>query len=488
MQRSLEIIMIARFQLDVHPFTDRGSREYQEDFFYTDPPARDGIPWLGAVADGMGGHVGGDLASKAGIHALKLAFDAAIAARRGTADALVEAATRGHEAVLVAAEQANALGNMGSTIAAFAVDGQTLHWCSAGDSRIYLCRDGRLHQLSRDFTLAEDMRQGIKKGDWSEGDIEGSPQRNALTSFMGTDAWRYDSGKKHLQHDDVIVACSDGVYGTIDADGILAACAPAGGAASAQKIAENMQQRVQEVGKPNQDNSTAVVVRVVAQKQTAVVPVDSKAAGSSGVAWLGGGLASVAAMGVAATIYFKGPGPAEVKPAETAPNAVPVVLAPTPPVAIAPVAPLPASAALTATPPMANDGGVAQLLRLEGRINGTGGDKKRLDAKSIPDVAQWLRDDLASRGIQESPAVSKRLTELIKKNSSVVPPKSTAPPKSSGPPPTKPARGPDTAASQPPPKPAEPEPPKTSTPAADPASLATSTPKSASDAGSGGAK
>lgn len=483
--------MIAKFQLDVHPFTDRGSREYQEDFFYTDPPAREGIPWLGAVADGMGGHVGGALASKAGIHALKLAFDAAIAARRGAADALVEATTQGHEAVLVAAEQANALGNMGSTIAAFAVDGQTLHWCSAGDSRIYLCRDGRLHQLSRDFTLAEDMRQGIKNGDWSEGDIEGSPQRNALTSFMGTDAWRYDSGKKHLQHDDVIVACSDGVYGTIEADGILAACAPAGGAPSAQKIAQNMQRRVQEVGKPNQDNSTAVVARVVAQKQTAVMLVASKATGTSSVAWLGGGLASVAALGVAATIYFKGPANPQIKPVEAASTAAPVpaasASASAPPVVIALAESPPASAPSIAAPPVAKDGGAAQLARLEKRINRTSaGDKKKLDPKLISIAAQWLREDLADERIPESPEVAKRLTELIKKNSPIVLVKPAASRKLPSPPATKPDPRLDMAASQP--KPVELEPRKTSTTAVDPASLTTSASRSASDAGSGGDK
>lgn len=256
-------------RLDVHPFTDRGRREYQEDFFYTDPSTRDRRPWLGVVADGMGGHQGGDIASKAGVLALKAAFEAALAARLPCEQALVKAVTSGHEAVLEAARRTGALGNMGSTVVAFAIDGQALHWCSAGDSRLYLIRAGALQQLSRDFTLAEDMRKGVNTGAWTQEDVEHSPQRNALTSFMGTDDWRFHADSRRLQHGDILIACSDGVYGTIGSDGLMAACNGTDRALAAQQIAENLQRRVVEAGKVNQDNSTAVVVRFVASADDA---------------------------------------------------------------------------------------------------------------------------------------------------------------------------------------------------------------------------
>lgn len=247
-----------RVALDVHPFTDRGRREQQEDYFYTDPPPRRGRPWLGVVSDGMGGHHGGDIASKEGVHALKRAFDAAVASGLPAGEALRRATAEGHRAVLQAAEKARAAGDMGATVVAFAIDGATLHWCSAGDSRLYLWREGRLEQLTRDFTLGEDLRQGLAAGDWTEADIQANPRRNALTSFMGTDAWRCDQGSRALRPGDVLVSCSDGVYGTLAGEGIAAACG--GAAGGAQGIAEDLQKRVAAVGKPNQDNSTAVVV------------------------------------------------------------------------------------------------------------------------------------------------------------------------------------------------------------------------------------
>ncbi|WP_326533858.1 PP2C family protein-serine/threonine phosphatase [Pseudorhodoferax sp.] len=368
--------MPTAFQIDVHPFTDRGQRDYQEDFFYTDPPAREGAPWLGAVADGMGGHVGGDIASRAGILALKQGFEAALAARLGTAEALAQAATRAHEAVLQAARNANALGNMGATLAAFAVDGTRLHWCSAGDSRIYLCRAGQIEQLTRDFTLAEDMRSGAQQGAWSEADIQANPQRNALTSFMGTDHWRHHDGSRALEVGDVVVACSDGVYGSIGNDGIRDACA----AAEARLIAEDMLRRVLAAAKPHQDNSTAVVVRIaglrtghaLARHEPAPAPAPP---GGSVAKWAG--LACVAALATAAGVLVlrSGPvsedvaGPAKPQPGASgtpAPAQPPAPAEPAPPVpaalpALAPAPPPPPPAALRAASAPADPGQQEQV-------------------------------------------------------------------------------------------------------------------------------
>jgi protein phosphatase len=299
-----------QIQLDIHPFTDRGRRDHQEDYFYTDPPARQGAPWLGLVADGMGGHRNGDVASRIGVQAVRAAFDAGVAARGSTEVTLAKAVERGHEAVVDAAARAGASGDMGSTIVAFAIDGPTLHWCSAGDSRLYLYRAEKLVQLSQDFTLAEDMRRGISDGNWTEGDIENSPQRKALTSFMGTDSWRCDTGIKPLQHGDIIIACSDGVYGTIECDGISAACRTAGGAPSAKEIAENMLARVLEVGKSNQDNSTAIIVRFVLLKE-AIGKGNGNSIGWRTSAMAGIGVLALAGIGVAGYSYIN-PGPVPV--------------------------------------------------------------------------------------------------------------------------------------------------------------------------------
>lgn len=498
--------MNAPIQLDVHPFTDRGRREYQEDFFYTDPPPRAGLPWLGAVADGMGGHVGGDVASQAGIHGLKQGFEAAIAASRSTADALVEGATRGHEAVLAAAEKVRAEGNMGSTLSAFAIDGSTLHWCSTGDSRIYLQRDGRLLQITRDFTLAEDMRQAADQGDWTEAEIEDSPQRNALTSFMGTDRWRYHNGQMALQHGDLVVACSDGVWGTIGSDGLLGACSQGGGSASAQQIAADLLRRVLEVAKPNQDNSTAVVVRYLAAEVPALVraptaPPDPQP--RRGLGWMGGGLVALAGLGVVGWLLSHSLGPPTVAVAgspvpATAPGGAPLpaggalavpsgpagsAAASAPPSPTqAPTAPSPSPVGQTPAQAFAFD-----LQQFENDVRAG-----RYQPLEVPGGVRMLRNRLAADDLKETPPIKSRLDKLLQDAQKKTPPapaprparpprppaaqpKQTpkpvspipAPSPSNTPSPPKPSPGPDTvqppgmapgAASTPPPPAATPAP------------------------------
>lgn len=296
--------MSLQTKLDIYPFTDKGRREYQEDFLYTDP-VRQGRPWLGIVSDGMGGHQGGDVASKAGVHALRIGFEAALAGRVRVEDALVKAVTEGHEAVLQAAANANAVDNMGATVVAFAIDGETLHWCTAGDSRLYLFRNGNVKQLSRDFTVGEDMKQGVEKGEWTQEEIDRNPQRNALTSFMGTDNWRFDARSTTLRAGDIVIACSDGVYGTIDIDGIASACLTGGSSPTAQQIAESMMKRILDVAKSNQDNSTAIVVRYEDARgaagnglkpvESANPPVSTKSQRTR-MPWVAGGLVAVAGL------------------------------------------------------------------------------------------------------------------------------------------------------------------------------------------------
>lgn len=293
--------MQAPMAIDVHAFIDRGRREVQEDFFHADLPSCAGRPWLGVVADGMGGHVGGDVASRAGVLALKQAFDACVASRLAADEALYRATLAGHEAVLEEANRAGASQNMGATVVAFAIDGPMLYWCCAGDSRLYLWRRNRLEQLSRDFTLGEDLRQGMVQGGWTEEDIRNNPQFRALTSFMGTDDWRCHQGSRPLQPGDCVIACSDGVYGTLGDDGMSAVC-EAQAVADARQLAQALHRRVLEIDKPRQDNSSAIVVccRGPRDEVEAAVPVVAEPARGRDWKPLAAGVAGAAALALAA--------------------------------------------------------------------------------------------------------------------------------------------------------------------------------------------
>jgi PPM family protein phosphatase len=330
-------------QLEVHVFTDKGRREHQEDYFYNAGPNGD-KPWLGVVADGMGGHLHGDVASRTGVNAVRLAFDRAVASGTPSPQALESAVEAAQAAVLKAARQADAVANMGSTVVAFAIEGRRLYWCSAGDSRLYLHHAGALTQLSKDFTLAEDMRKGMADGDWSEEDIENSPQRKQLTSFLGTDNWRCDVGSRELSPGDVIVACTDGVYGTIESEGIAKACATA---SSASQTSGHLLSQIQAAARPKQDNSTAIVVRLAEEPRPMAAlagPLRSAAPMVLGVVGLVAGFGAwkfwpepgQPDTSIAATTTMPAPRPT------AAPAAAAVAAVAQPPAAPPPTAPVPA--------------------------------------------------------------------------------------------------------------------------------------------------
>jgi PPM family protein phosphatase len=166
---------------------------------------------LFAVADGMGGHVYGEVASEAAVEALRIAFT-------NTAAGLVEAVKRANRAVYDKARADPALRGMGTTLCAVALvqeDGEDrLAIVNVGDSRVYLLRDGELEQLTTDHRLLEQLMQ---EGQLSAEEAAIHPQRNVLTRAMGldpdvdVDCWQLDPFKG-----DRLLLCSDGLSGEVD--------------------------------------------------------------------------------------------------------------------------------------------------------------------------------------------------------------------------------------------------------------------------------
>src|SRR3954454_13442826 len=106
---------------------------------------------LFAVADGMGGHQGGEVASDTALRTLEESFT------EPTPDGLLDAAHDANDAVLEAAAADPELRGMGTTLVAIApMDGEeALAWVNVGDSRLYLLRDGELTQISEDTALCK---------------------------------------------------------------------------------------------------------------------------------------------------------------------------------------------------------------------------------------------------------------------------------------------------------------------------------------------
>jgi protein phosphatase len=175
---------------------------------------------LFAVADGMGGHAAGEVASR-------LAIDTLVATVRGAGGAidagrLASAFERANHAILERTAHDPATRGMGTTLSVLAVNGTGDHALVAhiGDSRLYRWRDGRLDQLTRDHTwVQEHMDAGVLTPDQARN----HPFASVLTRVLGTTATAEpDIDRIAIEPGDVYLLCTDGLTGMLEAEAITA--------------------------------------------------------------------------------------------------------------------------------------------------------------------------------------------------------------------------------------------------------------------------
>jgi protein phosphatase len=187
--------------------TDIGRvRERNEDSMLVDPP-------LYVVADGMGGHRGGQVASQVALEAMEgLATEG-----QGS---LADHVRRANRAVWDRSVEDERLAGMGTTLTAARVDRGSALIAHVGDSRAYLLRDGSLRQLTSDHTLVARM---VKSGEITEAEAEVHPHKNVLTRALGTDEEvEVDEDSIALVDGDRLLLCSDGLTGMVTEDQIQA--------------------------------------------------------------------------------------------------------------------------------------------------------------------------------------------------------------------------------------------------------------------------
>lgn len=179
-------------------------REKNEDSLLVKPP-------LFAVADGMGGHAAGEVASQLALQA----FAEALPRQDGSWEQrLVKAAQSANEAVYREARRLERLAGMGTTLCAVYVEPGQASWLHVGDSRLYLYRQGRLLQVTTDHSLVWEL---VQNGSLSAEEARQHPRRNVLTRALGTqETVATDSGTLPLQSDDCLLLCSDGLSGLLE--------------------------------------------------------------------------------------------------------------------------------------------------------------------------------------------------------------------------------------------------------------------------------
>jgi protein phosphatase len=243
----------------------RARRRNEDSYLLRDP--------LFAVADGMGGHRGGDVASSLSVETVS---DVDLP-DEGSFPVLVEQIKRANQAVLERGESDRTLRGMGTTFTAILVEGDKAHVAHVGDSRAYRLHDGALQQLTEDHTLVQRM---VREGKLRPEQARHHPQRNIITRGLGVDEdLEVEELTLPLLAGDRLLICSDGLSGMLDDDeiqGIL------GGHSDPQAAADALVEAANVAG--GEDNITVIVLDVVDDGASVPVGGTRRATDTAGAA------------------------------------------------------------------------------------------------------------------------------------------------------------------------------------------------------------
>jgi len=233
-------------------------RENNEDAFgYWEPEeeqqfARKGR--LAVVADGMGGYEGGQEASNLAVQTVTSIYSEKEGKDRQ--QVLIEALQAAHERVREYGFAHPNLRGMGTTCTAVAIVGDTMHYVHVGDTRLYLVRGRKISQITRDHSYVSRL---VESGVISREEAERHPQRNILTAALGTSAdliMESPGRPETLTSGDVLVMCTDGLWGQVHENEILEAVEDDAPDGASRKLVELARER----GGP--DNITVQILRV----------------------------------------------------------------------------------------------------------------------------------------------------------------------------------------------------------------------------------
>jgi len=240
-----------------------GTRPYQEDTTRVWRPNSSSArnrPLLAVLADGMGGHVSGEVASRLATEQYVHAFSS----EHGSVDQRLEHALHaGNDAILNAIRREKNLNGMGCTLVAGYIDQDGLRWASVGDSLLLLFRDRVLLRKNESHSLGALLDQHAEANVISEDEAKNSPRRHTLRSAL-TGApiplMQIETEAHPLQSGDWIVMASDGLE-TLSGDEIARIISEHENA-QPNVVAKALLDEVSSAGLANQDNTTVVVIRV----------------------------------------------------------------------------------------------------------------------------------------------------------------------------------------------------------------------------------
>lgn len=206
---------------------------------------------LFVVADGMGGHVGGQIASRLAVQVLDGELAGGYDNDPGTK--LQETLLKANDLILNYAQNEQQYSGMGTTVTAALVRNGTVYIAHIGDSRAYLYRSGTLVQLTQDHSLVNEL---FLNGSLTLDEMLSHPQRNILTRALGTQkSPNIDMTSFPTLPGDMLLLCTDGLHGLVFSDDIKRILAK--NSTLKAKLKEMVQLSLERGGN---DNITAVLV------------------------------------------------------------------------------------------------------------------------------------------------------------------------------------------------------------------------------------
>jgi serine/threonine protein phosphatase PrpC len=254
--------------IEVAGLSDVGcQRENNEDsYLYWEPAGDDEFQRKGrlaVIADGMGGHEGGQEASRLAVETVREVYDQAFDLNNNNDPqaALVESFSAAHARIQEYAEQHPVFQGMGTTCTALVLRGRQLYFAHVGDSRLYLVRDARILRLTRDHSyVGRLVESGIVRAE----DAEKHPQRHILTAALGAGRElavdSAEQGVDLLEGDDLLL-CTDGLWSVVSEEELEMAVSGNAPAECCAVLVNLARQR----GGP--DNITLQVLRISSDSQ-----------------------------------------------------------------------------------------------------------------------------------------------------------------------------------------------------------------------------
>ena len=232
-------------------------REINEDSVFLSEAYPNGLR-IAIVADGMGGHLAGEVASQTAIELItkllhsKLSEDITI---EKLEEALQEGIIESNSKIYLQSKNDLQFRGMGTTVVAAIISNEWIILGHIGDSRAYLVNETKITQLTKDHSLVNEL---LRNGQITEEEAENHPQKNILTRALGTDELvKIDHTVIHWENEDTLILCTDGLTNRVSDQKMSDLINNR--AFTAQDIADQLVELANEAG--GEDNISVIIIR-----------------------------------------------------------------------------------------------------------------------------------------------------------------------------------------------------------------------------------